>query len=182
MKETDLSSYKKDHYKPGSIIIRMMWFLVGWFFFQTGIVPFSQMKVLLLRLFGAKVGDRVVIKPSVQIKYPWLLHIGDHVWIGEGVWIDNLALVHIESNVCISQGAMLLTGNHNYKLGTFDLITEGITLHRGAWIGAKAVVTPGTIVHSHAILTVGSVGSGILTEYTIYQGNPAVAVRKRVMQ
>jgi putative colanic acid biosynthesis acetyltransferase WcaF len=182
MKETDLSSYNNDHYKPGSLIARLLWYVVEWVFFQTVLMPFSAPKVFLLRLFGARVGKGVVIKPFVRIKYPWFLHIGDHVWIGEKVWIDNLALVQIESNVCISQGAMLLTGNHNYKLSTFNLITEGITIHRGAWIGAKSVVTPGTIVLTHAVLAVGSVGSGTLEAFTIYQGNPAVAVRKREIQ
>ena len=76
----------------------------------------------LLRLFGAKIGKKVIIRPSVKVTYPWKLSIGDYSWIGEDVWIDNLEQVIIGSNVCISQGAMLLCGNHNYKKVTFDLI------------------------------------------------------------
>ena len=75
--------------------------------------PFSGLKVFLLQLFGAKVGKGVVIKPNVNIKYPWLLEIGDYTWIGERAWIDNLAQVKIGKNCCISQGAMLLCGNNN---------------------------------------------------------------------
>lgn len=102
------------------------------------------------------------------------------MWIGEGVWIDNLGKVKIGNNVCISQGAMLLTGNHNYKKESFDLIVGDITLEDGVWVGAKSVVCPGVTMKSHSILTVGSVLTKDAEEYGIYQGNLAVMVKKRV--
>jgi putative colanic acid biosynthesis acetyltransferase WcaF len=141
--------------------------------------PISKLKVLLLRMFGAKVGKGVVIKPSVNIKYPWLLEIGDYTWIGEHVWIDNLAKVKIGANCCLSQGAMLLCGNHNYKLETFDLIVKAITLEDGAWVGAMSTVCPGVTLKSHAILTVDSVATETLEAYSLYKGNPAVKIRDR---
>jgi putative colanic acid biosynthesis acetyltransferase WcaF len=134
-----------------------------------------------LRLFGAKVGIRVVIKPKVNIKYPWKLVIGDNCWIGEDVWIDNLTTVNIESNVCISQGAMLLTGNHDYKKSSFDLVTGEIILEDGVWIGAKSIVGPGVKCRSHSVLTAGSFTSKDLDAYGIYQGNPAIKIRNRVI-
>ncbi len=130
-------------------------------------------------MFGAKIGKKVVVKPGVNIKSPWLLSVDDHVWIGENVWIDNLVKVTIASNCCISQGAMLLTGNHNYKKTTFDLVTGEIKLEEGTWIGAKAVVCPGVVCHSHALLTVASVATSNLEAYGIYQGNPAKKIRTR---
>lgn len=144
--------------------------------------PFNGFKIFLLRLFGAKVGKGVVIKPSVNIKSPWLLRIGDFAWIGEHVWIDNLVNVSIGANCCISQGALLLTGNHDYKKSTFDLVTGEIVLEEGVWIGAKATVCPGVTCHSHAVLIVGSVASSNLDAYGIYRGNPAVKVKEREIQ
>ena len=81
---------------------------------------FIRLKIYLLKIFGAKIGKGVIIKPGVNIKYPWNLYIGDHVWIGENVWIDNLDDVIINNHVCVSQGAMLLCGNHNYKKSSFN--------------------------------------------------------------
>lgn len=144
--------------------------------------PFSGSRKFILRIFGAKIGKGVVIKPSVNVKYPWKLEIGDYVWIGEHVWIDNLSKVTIQSNVCISQGALLLCGNHNYKKSTFDLIIGEIKLEEGVWIGAKAIVTPRIVCFSHAILTAGSVATSNLQAYGIYQGNPAVLIRQREIQ
>jgi putative colanic acid biosynthesis acetyltransferase WcaF len=132
-------------------------------------------------MFGAKIGTGVVIKPGVNIKYPWFLEMGDHCWIGEEVWIDNLALVSIGNNVCLSQGAYLLTGSHDYKKRSFDLITKPIILEDGVWIGAKATVCLGITCHAHSVLAVGSIATSDLEPYSIYQGNPAIKKRERVI-
>tara|TARA_R110000772_G_scaffold141442_3_gene251090 strand:- start:277 stop:825 length:549 start_codon:yes stop_codon:yes gene_type:complete len=176
---TDLSKFKNDAYRPGSKLKVGLWYFVNILFFLNPLNASSKIKITLLKLFGAKVGLGVVVKPNVNIKYPWLLEIGNHVWIGEHVWIDNLAKVSIKDHVCISQGAMLLCGNHNYKKVTFDLITAEINLEEGAWVGAKSVVCPGVVLSSHSILTVGSVATKNLEAYSIYQGNPATFVKAR---
>jgi putative colanic acid biosynthesis acetyltransferase WcaF len=177
--KTDLSSFSNQWYSPGaSAVTRGLWYLVNACFFKSSF-PFYAPKRFLLRLFGAKIGRGVVIKPYVSIKYPWKLEVGHHVWIGEQVWIDNLGTVRLMDNSCISQGAMLLTGNHNYKRTSFDLIVGEITLEEGAWAGAQTVVCPGVRLRSHALLTVGSVATEDLEPYWIYQGNPAKKVRER---
>ncbi len=179
MEKTDLSKYDNSWYHPGRKVVCIVWYFVNVLFFVSHIIPISGLKIWLLQLFGAKVGYGVVIKPGVNIKYPWKLVIGNFSWIGEDVWIDNLEQVIIGSNVCISQGAMLLTGNHNYKKSSFDLVVGPITLEDGVWLGAKSVVCPRITCHSHSILAVGSIATKDLDSYTIYQGNPAQAVRKR---
>ena len=180
--KTDLSLYDNSWYNPGGgTIKRLAWYFTNVLFFINPLNPFSGIKAWLLRLFGAKVGKGVNIKPGVNIKYPWNLEIGDYSWIGENVWIDNLAQVKIGSNVCISQGAMLLCGNHNYKKPTFDLMVGEITLEDGSWVGAQSVVCPGVTLHTHAVLGVGSVAHHDLDAYGIYQGNPARKVRERTI-
>lgn len=180
--KTDLSKYNNSWYKPGNPFKRVMWYFFNVFFMLNPFNPFSGLKKAVLRMFGAKIGKGVVIKPAVNIKYPWKLEIGDHVWIGENVWIDNLGKVTIGANACISQGALLLCGNHNYKREKFDLIVGDIRLEEGVWIGAKAIVTPRIVCYSHAILTAGSVATSNLEAYGIYQGNPAVKIRIREIQ
>ncbi|MFD2917437.1 WcaF family extracellular polysaccharide biosynthesis acetyltransferase [Psychroserpens luteus] len=177
--KTDLSTYNNNWYQPGSRFKRLTWYYVNELFFKSSLFPISGLKVSLLRLFGAKIGTGVIIKPNVNIKYPWKLSIDDYCWIGESVWIDNLDNVTIGSNVCLSQGAFLLCGNHNYKLKSFDLIVKPIVLKQGAWIGAKSIVGPGVTVYDHAILAVGSTTSIDLEAYGIYRGNPAIKVKQR---
>ena len=124
-------------------------------------------------------GRGVVIKPAVTIKYPWKLTIANWVWIGEGVWIDNLGEITIGSHCCLSQGSMLLCGNHDYKSETFDLIIRPIKLEDGVWIGAKALVNPGVTCKSHSVASSGSVISKNMDAYSIYAGNPAQKIRDR---
>lgn len=180
MQKTNLSSYNNLPYSPGgNAVKRVLWYYVNGLVFKTGLFPFYGIKTALLRLFGAKIGSGVEIKPCVNIKYPWLLTIGDEVWIGENVWIDNLVMVTIGANVCISQGAVLLTGSHDYKKTSFNLITGGVVIEDGAWIGAKAIINHSITIASHAVLTTGSVATKNLEAYTIYRGNPAVKIRER---
>lgn len=151
------------------------------FFFKTTFPFPSFFKKQLLQFFGAKIGRSLVIKPNVNIKYPWFLEIGDNVWLGENVWIDNLAKVKMGNNVVLSQGSYLLTGSHDYKKENFDLLLGKIILKNGVWIGATATVCPNVICHEHSILSVGSVATHDLEPYSIYQGNPAAFKRKRVI-
>lgn len=175
----DLSKFDNSWYRAGSPLKRSLWYLCNLLFIKTNFPFPSQLKRLLLVLFGAQVGTNLVIKPNVSIKFPWLLEVGSNVWLGEGAWIDNLAPVKIGDNVCISQGAYLLTGNHDYKKVSFDLIVRPVTVEDGVWVGAKAVVCPGVVLKNHSVITVGSVVLRDADAFTIYSGNPAAPVRKR---
>jgi putative colanic acid biosynthesis acetyltransferase WcaF len=177
--KTDLATYNNSWYQPGSPLKRMLWYVVNVLFFINPLNPSSGLKIFLLKLFGANIGKGVIIKPGVNIKYPWKLNIGNHCWIGESVWIDNLEQVALADNVCISQGAFLICGNHNYKSPAFDLIVKPINLESGSWIGAKSIVGPGVTVGSHAVLSLGSVASTNLEPYSIYRGNPATKIKNR---
>lgn len=180
--KTDLSRFNNKWYRPGPPALRAAWYLVNALFFLNPLFPFSAIKCAILRIFGAKIGRGVVIKPGVNIKYPWCLEIGAYSWIGENVWIDNLDQVTIGPNCCISQGAMLLCGNHDYTSVGFDLTVGCITLEDGVWIGAKALVGPGVTCKSHAVLSVMSVATHNLDAYGIYRGNPAQRVRERIIK
>ncbi len=157
------------------------WLIISNFFFLTNIPYPNNFKVFLLKLFGAKIGHNVVIKPWVKIKLPWQLELNDHIWLGENCWIDNISKITIGSNSCISQGALLITGNHDFSKVSFNLISKPIILEEGSWIGANAIVSGGVTIHSHAVLSIGSVTTKDLSPYTVYKGNPAIEHKKRVI-
>ncbi len=178
--KTNLKQYNTHHYQPGAgWLKRVLWFYASALFFKTSLFPSSAFKVFLLRGFGAKIGGKVVLRHRLNIKYPWFLSVGDYSWIGEEVWIDNLVPVKIGAHVCLSQGAMLLTGNHDYSKSTFNLLTGEIVLEDGVWIGAKAMVCLNVIAAGHSVLTAGSIAVKNMEANFIYQGNPAVKVRER---
>ncbi|MGG9972126.1 WcaF family extracellular polysaccharide biosynthesis acetyltransferase [Ferruginibacter sp. SUN002] len=181
LKKVNNASYKTTININASKLKQLMWYFTNIFFFKNSLNISSGLKVLLLKLYGAKIGAGVVIKPSVNIKYPWKLSVGNHTWIGEEVWIDNLSDVTIGNNATLSQGALLLTGSHDHTKETFDFVSFPIVLEDGAWVGAKAVVFGGVTCFTHSILGINSVAETNLQAYTIYKGNPAVPVIKRII-
>lgn len=176
MREVKLDTYKVVIKIGASQFKQIAWYIISLFFFQNSLLIPTSLKSKLLRLFGATIGKNVNFKPSIQIKYPWKLSIGDNSWIGEDVWIDNLEPVVIGENCCLSQGAMILTGSHDPMKSTFDYIGLPVTLQDGVWIGAKAVVSLGVVCGSHSLLSVGSVVEKDMEPYVIYKGNPAMPV------
>lgn len=176
----DLSLFSSRGYNKGASTIKIiLWYFVNAFFVRCSWNVLGKTKKIILAFFGAKIGSGIVIKNEVIIKYPWYFKAGKNVWLGEKCWIDNIARVELGDNVCISQGALLLTGNHDYKKADFPYRNGDIKIEDGAWIGARAVVCSGVTVHSHAVLTAGSVATKDLDAYGVYQGNPAVKIRCR---
>ena len=178
-----LKNYTIGDYSPGAgIFKRVIWYFINSVIFNSYLIPISSIKIIILRLFNAKIGNNVIIKPSVNIKYPWFLNVSDNVWIGEGVWIDNLTYIKLGSNVCISQGAYLCTGNHDWTDPEFGLIIKPINIENGVWIGAKSVILPGVKIAYHSIVTAGSVLKQDTETYGIYSGNPAVKIKERIIK
>lgn len=173
--------FPKPNFDPGASNLAVYcWYFVSLIIFRSGLVPFSSVLVFILKLFGAQVGRDVRIKPSIFIRYPWKLRVGDHSWLAD-CYLDNLDDLLIGSNVCISQQAMILTGNHDYTQSDFHLFTRPVVLEDGVWIASRAVVCPGVRVHSHAVLQAAAIAHTDLQAYTIYRGSPAIAVSKRTI-
>lgn len=175
----DLSRFNNSDFDRGASKTKeLAWFVVSTLT-VAGPVPGSGWRASLLRFFGAEIGAGVVFKPGVRVKFPWRLSVGANSWIGERAWIDNLAEVRIGRDVCISQGAYLGTGNHDWTSPTFDLVTKPITLEDECWVGARAVVAPGTYMAQGAVLGMGAVGTGRLNGWTIYSASKANAIGPR---
>lgn len=179
----DLSRFTTGDFDKGASSLKIvLWYFVNAIIVRPSWNPFMGFKIILLKLFGAKIGQGLVIKNNVTIKYPWKLTIGDNVWLGEDCWIDNLDYVNIGNNVCISQGVLLITGNHDYSKIDFPYRNAPIKIEDGAWVGAKAVVAPGVKIRSHSVLTLGTVMTKDTAPYGIYQGNPGEMIKERKIE
>lgn len=172
-----LDQYDNAAFSRGaSRLTEAAWIILSGTFFNSWL-PGSGWRRSLLRAFGAKVGQGVVIKPHVAVKFPWRLTVADHVWIGERVWIDNLAEVTIGANSCLSQGVYLCTGTHDWADPRFGLITRPITIGSGCWLGAESALAPGTIVEDGAVLAMKALGAGRLEEGKIHLNDGTIRAR-----
>lgn len=178
----DLANYSPNHFSRGrSSLTEAIWIICRTFAFSN-LVPFSKIRVLLLRLFGASIGRGVIIKPGVKIKFPWRLTIGNHVWLGEDAWIDNLALVTIGDNTCISQGAYLCTGSHDWKSNGFDLITKPISIGSKVWIAAGATIAPGITIGDGAVVSLGCIVTSDVEPWMVLSQAQVLNIKPRAIR
>lgn len=159
--------------------MQILWYCIGSPLVASRWLPFTGIKVLILRFFGAKIGSSVVIKPGVRIKYPWKISIGEASWIGEAVWFDSIGRIDIGSNVCISQGVYICSGSHDWRAEKFDLLVQPVVIKDNVWLAAQSRVAPGVSIASGTVLTFGSVATHSLDAWKVYSGSPAVCIKTR---
>ena len=174
-----MDEFNNDWYKPGSKIKIVLWVFVSACTLQNKLFLSSSLKRSILKLFGAKIGLGIRIKPRLHITSPWMLRVGNHCWLGEDLWIDNLIEVRIGDHVCLSQAAYLCTGNHDYRRSSFDLRLGAIEVKSHAWIAAHSVLAPGVTVGCGSIVVLGSVVLNDVPPNSIVRGNPAQVVGQR---
>lgn len=134
-------------------LVRLLWMLVSRCLTMQWWCP-NQLRVLVLRAFGARIGTGTRIKWDVKIDWPWKLEVGNDTWIGESVWIINAEPVVIGSNTCISQAVVLCSGGHDANSPTFEFDNAPIFIGDSVWIAARATILRGVRVGDGA--TVGA--------------------------
>jgi len=162
-----------------SLPIEAAWYLCKVCFFLSAFPWPSSFKCRLLRWFGARIGRGVVIKPRVNIHFPWKLSVGDHSWIGEESWILNFEPVQIGAHCCISQRAFLCAGSHDYRSIRMRYRNSSITIGDGAWIAAQVFVAPGVTIGEEAVAVAGSIVVNHLPAAMVCAGNPCRPVKTR---
>jgi putative colanic acid biosynthesis acetyltransferase WcaF len=163
----DLSQFDADGYDRGrGRLWQALWHLVSFLFFQPFWIP-RLWRRGILRLFGAQVGRGVIIRHDVRIMWPWKFSIGDHSWLGEGLRVINLEAIEIGTHVCISQGVMLCSGSHDYRKGSFPYRNRPIRIGDASWIAARAMVLPGVVVGTGALIAAGEVVRSDVPDYTL---------------
>lgn len=161
-----------------SLFVLMLWLPIEALIINNRLNVLSSLRVSLLRLFGAKIGKNCRFLHALKVKFPWNLEVGDNCWFGEDVWIYNQGLIKIGSDVCISQGTMLIASSHNVGTDMALCVTPTV-IEDGVWITSKCVVQMGVTIHRSAVVTPNSVVHTSLDAGNIYGGNPCVFIRRR---
>lgn len=165
-------------FRGKNAFIVQLWWLVDATLFRTSPQLMYKWRVAILRLFGAKIGSNVIIRPSVKVTYPWKISIGDNSWVGDEVTLYSLGNISIGSNTIISQKSYLCTGGHDYKTRSFDIYSKPITIGDSVWVAADVFISPGTVIDDGVIVGARSSVFKNLQSNSLYVGNPAVFVKK----
>lgn len=159
--------------------VQLWWWVQGTLF--RGSPQFAYpWRAWLLRLFGAKVGMKSVIRPTVIITYPWKLELGDHVWIGDRAILYSLGKITVGSNSVISQGSHLCAGDHDLTVPDFPIRSRPISVGREAWVAADVFVAPGVTIGDGTVVGARSAVFRDLPPGMICMGHPCEPVRPRI--
>jgi putative colanic acid biosynthesis acetyltransferase WcaF len=138
----------------------------------------SRIRRRALVAFGARIGDGVLLRPGLRVRFPWKLRIGDRSWIGEDVWLHNQDQLTIGSDAVVSQGTFVTTGSHAHRRD-MALITRPVVIEDGAWVTARCIVLGGSRVGVAALVTPGTVVSGDVPDGMVYGQQPGTVLRPR---
>lgn len=161
---------------------RALWMLVGRPIFRLSFHNWYGFRAALLRLFGARLGPRVRIRPSVHVEIPWNLDIREGVTVGDYAILYSLGTITIGERTIISQYAHLCAGTHDYTDRRFPLIRDPITIGPDAWIGADAFVGPNVEIGRLCVLGARSSAYKNLAPGYVYAGNPAKPIKPRQLR
>ncbi len=156
-----------------------LWWIVQSLLFHTSPQALYGWRRFLLRLFGARIGRGVLIRPSVTVTYPWKLSIGDWSWVGDHATLYTLGNITIGDNAVVSQHSYLCAASHDYARPTFDLYAKPIQIESEAWVAAHSFIGPGVTVGRGAIVGACSLALKDVPSGMICAGNPLSVIRPR---
>jgi len=159
--------------------LRALWYVVEATLFRLPLRRTDVWRISLLRLFGASIGHRCLVRRTVQVAIPWHLELGDRVVLGDRVIVYCLGRISIGSDTIVSQGAHLCAGDHDFDHPDRPLRRVPITIGSNCWIAAEAFVGPGVEIGDGTILGARAVAVRDLPGWTVCVGVPAKPRRRR---
>lgn len=141
--------------------------------------PLHRWRVFLVNIFGGNVHSSCSIYSSVRIWYPPNLTMERFAALGPGVECYSMGAIELKAFAIVSQRAFLCTGTHNIQESNFQIGARPIHIGANAWIAAESFIGPGVTVGEGAVLSARGAAFRNLEPWTVYQGNPAVAIKSR---
>lgn len=110
--------------------------------------------------------------------------------IGEGFNATRSLTIQCANRICIGKNVLCASdvfiidynhgidpNSHSYKDNEL-VISSGVTIGDGVWLGNGTIIMPGVTVGNKAIIGAGSVVTKNVAPYTIVAGNPAREIKK----
>lgn len=152
----------------GNKFYRFIWNVIYLITFRYSPVLFFKWRVLILRIFGAKVSWSARVYPKVEIWSPKNLIIENNVGIASRVILYNVSIIKIGENSIISQYSHLCTASKTYWLEQRKLISKPINVGSKVWIAADVFIGPGVVIGSNStILARSTVFKSVLANQII---------------
>lgn len=179
----DLRTYDISNFDRGKANwIVMLWWLVQAICFPLSLHNLNNFRCSLLRLFGANIGQGVVIRPTARFTYPWKVSIGDYSWLGDHVVFYSVDRIEVGSHSVISQKSYLCTGSHDITKRSFDLITAPIRIGNGVWIATDCFLAAGVNIGSNSVIGARSSVLKSIPARQVAWGTPCISRYSRTIE
>src|ERR1700761_6838078 len=166
-------------YTPVEQLRRIAWSFGRWLMVLSPRPCFGWRR-LVLRLFGARVGAHVNIYPTARLYMPWNVEIGDWSALGEDVFVYSLGKVSIGRSVTLSYRSHVCAGTHDLNDPALPLLTPPVRIEEGVWVGTEAFIGPGVTIARGAVVGARAVVVKDVGSFDIVGGNPARVIGRRV--
>lgn len=147
---------------------------------------FPPVRVFLARLYGARIGKRVILHNArffnvYRRGFPGLT-LGDECFIGDECLLDLAEAIEMQTQVTLAERVTILThtnvGYRDHPLQKhFPASAAPVTLEKGCFIGVHAVILPGVRVGAGAFVAAGAVVTEDVPPHTVVGGVPARLLR-----
>jgi putative colanic acid biosynthesis acetyltransferase WcaF len=161
---------------------RVVWAVVYAVAFRPSPRLFYGWRRLLLRWFGASVGRNARVDPSTRFWAPWNMDIGEEASLGPAVYCYCVSPIWIGAHATISQEAFLCTASHDVTDPHMRLTHAPIRVEDEGWVCARAYIGPGVTISRGAVVGACSVVTRLVAPWTIVAGNPARPVGPRMVR
>ncbi len=175
--------YKLHSQKPQGKRMRLfLWRCFQFPFFVHAPQMLGPLRVLLLRIFGAKIGPACRVSNGVNILMPWNLTLGERSVIGCNTEIHNLASVEIGDHVVLSEYNYLCTSTHDYTHPYFPVQSLPILIDSQVWVAAGCFIGPGITISEGAVIGACSVVTKAMPAWMVCAGNPCKPLKQRIIR
>lgn len=166
----------------GNRLLRVCWGLAWLLLCRFTPPPLHRWRRFVLKGFGAQVAPGARVHASAQIWLPSNLTLGPDALIGPRARLYNQGHITVGAGTVVSQGAYVCASTHDVADPHFQLLLRPVVLGRNCWVAADAFVGPGVTMADGAVLAARGALFVDTEPDTIYRGNPAEPVRKRIMR
>jgi maltose O-acetyltransferase len=144
-----------------------------------GAVPSHYFRRFFYRLGGIKIGKGSTIHMGARFYGPKNISIGEDSIIGENIILDGRDKLMIGSHVDIASEVMIYNSEHDVNDESFIAKNYPVKIEDYVFIGPRAIILAGVTVGRGAIIGAGAVVTKDVPPYAIVGGIPAKIIGER---